>query len=115
MVAIYCCGLREILQANDCATTLSPINLKEVRSNQDFQSDQGLRRTPMSRCVREKKLPLLGRTSEDWNAGLILYQWRWDETETLKGSGANSKNSTPYRGVNEVRVASFPSFLHIEG
>jgi hypothetical protein len=31
------------------------------------------------------------------------------------GSGANSKNSTPYGGVKEVRVASFPSFLHIEG
>ena len=32
----------------------------------------------------------------------------------LVGSGANSKNSTPYGGVKEVRVASFPSFLHIE-
>ena len=30
------------------------------------------------------------------------------------GSGANSKNSTPYGGVKEVSVASFPSFLHIE-
>ena len=32
-----------------------------------------------------------------------------------KGSGANNKNSTPYRGVKQVRVASSPSFLHIEG
>jgi hypothetical protein len=31
------------------------------------------------------------------------------------GSGANSKNSTPCGGVKEVRVASFPSFLHIGG
>ena len=33
----------------------------------------------------------------------------------LDGSGANSKNSTPYGGVKQVRVASSPSFLHIEG
>jgi hypothetical protein len=29
-------------------------------------------------------------------------------------SGANSKNSSPYGGVKEVGVASFPSYLHIE-
>ncbi len=33
---------------------------------------------------------------------------------TVLGSGANSTNSTPYGGANEVRVASFASFLHIE-
>jgi len=32
-----------------------------------------------------------------------------------EGSGANSNNSTPYGGGKEARVASFPSFLHIEG
>ncbi|RZU38771.1 hypothetical protein BDD14_0043 [Edaphobacter modestus] len=35
-------------------------------------------------------------------------------TGAAKGSGANSKNSTPCGGVKEVRVASFPPFLHIE-
>jgi hypothetical protein len=37
------------------------------------------------------------------------------DAEAIAGSGANSKNSTPYGRGKEARVASFPPFLHIEG